>query len=114
MKIMKSQLTYYNRSWNQVHEHFPAQGLILHDMVIYPSQVLNSERYVTKPDAGPTRAFCKDGNLKPSLPPPVEIVHFFLHTGIHAKAVKYLEFPGLFPPHLVKSKIFIILEFQTV
>lgn len=63
----------------------------------------NSERRATKPDAGPTHAFSKDGNLKPSLPPPVEIVHFSPCTGIHAKAVKYSEFPGLFPPPLVKK-----------
>lgn len=103
MKIMKSWLTYYNRSQNQVHEHFPARGLILHYVIIYPSHMINSERHVTKPDAGPTLTFCKDGILKPSLPPPVETVHFSPHMGIHAKAVKYSEFPSLFPPPLVKQ-----------
>lgn len=41
--------------------------------------------------------YFKDGNLKPRLPPSFP---FFPHTGIHAKAVKYSEFPGLFPSPL--------------
>lgn len=90
-------------SWNQIHEHFPAPGLILHYVDICPSHVINSERQVTKP-AGPTGAFFTDGNLKPPLPPPVEIVHFFPGTSIHVKPVKSSEFLGLFPSPLVKKK----------